>query len=78
MTNDRPPAFESLREVSKGDAQREIPQLHWERLVGLGYAVRRLGELGLTASGIRRLAAGNYSLPAFTCSWSRMLRQSAL
>ena len=63
MTNDRPLAlspeeFNSLREVSKGDAQREIPQLHWERLVGLGYAVRRLGELGLTASGIRRLAAG--------------------
>ena len=63
MTNDRPLAlspeeFDSLREVSKGDAQREIPQLHWERLVGLGYAMRRLGELGLTASGIRRLAAG--------------------
>ena len=60
---DHPPAlsieeFASLREVSKGDAQREIPQLHWERLVGLGYAVRRLGELGLTASGIRRLAQG--------------------
>ena len=51
--------FTSLLEVSKGEAQREIPQLHWERLVGLGYAVRRLGELGLTASGIRRLAAGN-------------------
>ena len=52
--------FASLLEVSKGrNAQREIPQLHWERLVGLGYAVRRLGELGLTASGIRRLAAGN-------------------
>ena len=50
--------FTSLREVSKGDAQREIPQLHWERLVGLGYAVRRLGELGLTASGMRRLAVG--------------------
>jgi hypothetical protein len=50
--------FASLVEVSKGEAQREIPQLHWERLVGLGYAVRRLGELGLTASGIRRLAAG--------------------
>jgi hypothetical protein len=32
--------------------------LHWERLVGLGYAVRRLGELGLTASGLRRLALG--------------------
>lgn len=63
MTTDRPQAlspqeFESLREVGKGDAQREIPQLHWERLVGLGYAVRRLGELGLTASGIRRLAEG--------------------
>ena len=63
MTNDSPLAlspeeFDSLRQVSKGDAQREIPQLHWERLVGLGYAVRRLGELGLTASGIRRLAAG--------------------
>ena len=50
--------FASLCEVGKGEAQREIPQLHWERLVGLGYAVRRLGELGLTASGLRRLAAG--------------------
>jgi hypothetical protein len=53
-----PDEFNSLREVSKGEAQQDIPQLHWERLVGLGYAVRRLGELGLTASGIRRLAAG--------------------
>ena len=53
-----PDEFASLREVSRGEAQREIPQLHWERLVGLGYAVRRLGELGLTASGLRRLAAG--------------------
>ena len=50
--------FASLREVSKGEAQSEIPQLHWERLVGLGYAVRRLGEPGLTASGLRRLASG--------------------
>jgi len=50
--------FASLREVSKGNAQGEIPQLHWERLVALGYAVRRLGELGLTASGLRRLAIG--------------------
>jgi hypothetical protein len=63
MTTDHLPAltsdeFESLREVSKGDTQREIPQLHWERLVGLGFALRRLGELGLTTSGIRRLAAG--------------------
>jgi hypothetical protein len=60
---DTPPAltseeFNSLVEVSKGEAQQEIPQLHWERLVGLGYAVRRLGELGLTASGLRRLALG--------------------
>jgi len=50
--------FASLAEVGKGDAQREIPQAHWERLVGLGYAVRRLGELGLTAAGLRRLALG--------------------
>ncbi|MGY3482375.1 hypothetical protein ACVW1C_000258 [Bradyrhizobium sp. USDA 4011] len=50
--------FASLAEVGKGEAQREIPQLHGERLVGLGYAVRRLGELGLTASGVRRLATG--------------------
>jgi hypothetical protein len=64
MTNNVQPAltpeeFDSLREVGKGEAQQEIPQLHWERLVALGYAVRRLGELGLTASGIRRLAVGN-------------------
>ena len=63
MMTDHPPAlspdeFNSLFEVSKDDAQGEIPQLHWERLVGLGYAVRRLGVLGLTASGLRRLALG--------------------
>lgn len=63
MTNDHPvdlsaEEFDSLREVGNGEAQREIPQLHWERLVAAGYAVRRLGELGLTASGVRRLAAG--------------------
>jgi hypothetical protein len=48
----------SLRELSKGDLQRDIPQLHWERLVALNYALRRLGVLGLTDAGIRRLAAG--------------------
>jgi hypothetical protein len=51
--------FRSLREVGKGDAQGDIPQMHWERLVALGYALRRLGTLGLTDSGKRRLAAGN-------------------
>ena len=51
--------FASLREVGKGDAQGDIPQLHWERLVALGYALRRLGTLGLTDSGKRRLATGN-------------------
>jgi hypothetical protein len=51
--------FTSLLEVSKGDAQSDIPQLHWERLVALGYALRRLGVLGLTEAGIRRLAAGD-------------------
>ena len=48
----------SLREVSKGDAQGDIPQMHWERLVALGYALRRLGTLQLTESGKRRIAAG--------------------
>ena len=51
--------FASLLEVSRGDARRDIPQLHWERLVALGYALRRLGVLGLMEAGIRRLAAGN-------------------
>jgi hypothetical protein len=64
MVNDSPAPlsseeFDSLFEVSKGDAQRDIPQLHWERLVALGYALRRLGVLGLTDAGIRRLAAGD-------------------
>jgi hypothetical protein len=48
----------SLRELSKGDLQQDIPQLHWERLVALNYALRRLGVLGLTEAGIGRLAAG--------------------
>jgi hypothetical protein len=51
--------FDSLHEVGKGDAQGDIPQKHWERLVALGYALRRLGTLGLTESGKRRLAMGN-------------------
>jgi hypothetical protein len=51
--------FASLLEVSKADAQRDIPQLHWERLVAMGYALRRLGVLGLTEAGLRRLAAGD-------------------
>jgi len=50
--------FTSLHELSRGDLQRDIPQLHWERLVALGYALRRLGVLGLTEAGTRRLAAG--------------------
>jgi len=49
--------FDSLREVGKGDA--DIPQMHSERLVVLRYALRRLGTLGLTESGKRRLAIGN-------------------
>jgi hypothetical protein len=50
--------FTSLLALSKGDGQRDIPQLHWERLVALGYALRRLGVLGVTEAGTRRLAAG--------------------
>ncbi|WJR79352.1 hypothetical protein [Bradyrhizobium sp. NP1] len=51
--------FDSLLEVGKGDDQRDIPQIHGERLVALGYALRRLGTLGLTEAGRRRLAEGN-------------------
>jgi hypothetical protein len=58
--------FNSLLEVSKGDAQSDIPQLHWERLVASGYALRRLGVLGLTEAGIRRLAAGDDQPPSST------------
>ena len=63
MIHDEPGAltseeFDSLVEVGEG-GQRDIPQAHWERLVALGYALRRLGVLGLTESGKRRLAAGN-------------------
>jgi hypothetical protein len=50
--------FASLAEVGKGNPQGEIPQAHGERLVNLGYAIRRLGELELTSSGLRRLATG--------------------
>jgi hypothetical protein len=68
MIHDAPPLltsdeFNSLFELSKGDAQRDIPQLHWERLVALGYALRRLGVLGLTEAGKRRLAVGNGPAP---------------
>ena len=51
--------FVSLLEVSRGDTRRDIRQMHWERLVALGCALRRLGVLGLTEARIRRLAAGN-------------------
>ncbi|GMO42552.1 MULTISPECIES: hypothetical protein [unclassified Bradyrhizobium] len=50
--------FASLAEVGKGKAQDEIPQGRGERLVNLGYAIRRLGKLELTSSGVRRLATG--------------------
>ena len=48
--------LDSLRKVGQTERQGEIPQLHWERLVDLGYAIRRLGELELTAAGTRLLA----------------------
>ncbi|KJC53415.1 hypothetical protein UB31_08285 [Bradyrhizobium sp. LTSP849] len=47
--------LDSLRKVGSTERQSEIPQLHWERLVDLGYAIRRLGELELTAAGTRLL-----------------------
>ena len=67
--------FDSLREVSKGDAQGDIPQMHWDRLVALGYALRRLGTLGLTESGKRRLVTGNVQAPSkIACSGGDSLR----
>jgi len=65
--------FDSLREVSKGDAQGDIPQMHWERLVALGYALRRLGSLGLTESGKRRLVTGSVQTK-IACSGGDSLR----
>jgi hypothetical protein len=60
MMADHPPLssdeLDSLRKVGLTERQSEIPQLHWERLVDLGYAIRRLGELELTAAGTRLLA----------------------
>lgn len=35
--------FASLREVSKGDAQGDIPQAHWERLLLWGMHSEGLG-----------------------------------
>ena len=46
--------FESLREVSKGDAQGDIPQMHWERLVALGYGTKTTWYPW--ADGVRRAA----------------------
>lgn len=40
-----PEELASLLEVSEGYAHRQISLLHWERLVALGYALRRLGVL---------------------------------
>jgi hypothetical protein len=51
--------FTSLHELSRGDLQGDIPQHHWERLVALGYALRRLGRLELTEAGARRLHETN-------------------
>jgi hypothetical protein len=51
--------FDSLRKLSEEDAQGNIPQIHWERLVAEGYALRRLGILELTESGKRYLATAN-------------------
>jgi hypothetical protein len=48
--NDHPPVltpdeFDSLREVNKGDAQREIPQLHWECVAAPNFDPFRLPTL---------------------------------
>jgi len=50
--------FAALKEASRGIAQLDIRQEHAERLVELGYLVRRLGSLSVTVAGNLRLAAG--------------------
>ena len=50
--------FAALKEASRGISQLEIPQEHAERLVELGYLVRRLGSFSVTVAGNIRLAAG--------------------
>jgi len=50
--------FAALKEASKGISQADIRQEHAERLVELGYLVRRLGSLSVTVAGNLRLAAG--------------------
>jgi hypothetical protein len=56
--------FDSLRKVGEADAQGNIPQIHWERLVAEGYALRRLGTLELTESGKRYLATADVQAPS--------------
>jgi hypothetical protein len=55
--------IDSLRKVGEADAQGNIPQIHWERLVAEGFALRRLGTLELTESGKRYLATADVQAP---------------
>ena len=51
--------FSALGEASRGIAQGPIPQEHIERLIALGYVIRRLGTISLTLAGSRRFANGH-------------------
>ena len=50
--------FAGLTEANKGITQGPVGHEQVERLVELGYVIRRLGTLSLTVAGNLRLATG--------------------
>jgi hypothetical protein len=50
---------ESLRELTRGNVQRELPPLHVEVLIEQGYAQARDGKIVITALGRALLAMQN-------------------
>jgi hypothetical protein len=54
LTPDEPAA---LREIAKGEIQGVTSAEHRERPIALGLIAQRLGVLGITNAGRRRLAA---------------------
>jgi hypothetical protein len=47
---------ESLRELTRGDVQRELPQAHVQMLMEQGYALARDGKIAITPLGRALLA----------------------
>jgi hypothetical protein len=53
-----PDEFASLREVSKGMIQREFPEAHQQKLLGLRLIKHTPDGLRLTKAGQERMAVG--------------------